>query len=96
MAAPDLASGPAVALAAGAPADGAVDQQDDDLAPTIEGDEPGIVARRVEVEELAQISRDDGAADADQRSHDEPAGIAPRHKELGDQPDDGADNDGPR
>src|SRR5262245_41270658 len=81
-----------VELAARASANSAIHQQDDDGADD-RGDESCVLARLVDAQELSEIGGDEGAADANQRSHDESARIAAGHEELGNQPDDGADED---
>src|SRR5262249_29375040 len=47
----------------------------------------------VEADRATDPSSNERTADAEQDRHDDPAGIAARHEELGDGPDDEADNE---
>src|SRR5262249_27857005 len=58
-------------------------------------DESCMLALGVESDELSQVGRNDGPADADQRRDDDAARVAAGHEELGNQPNYSADDDGP-
>src|SRR4051794_25318408 len=72
--------------------DRVVDHQDDDGADH-RADETGALVRPIPADRLAEPARDERADDAEYGGYDEPAGIAPRGEELGDEPGEKADDD---
>src|SRR5262245_36417954 len=80
-----------------APGDHAPDEQHDHR-PDHRAEQPGTLAGAVPTDGLAEVRRHQGADDAQDRGHDEPARLVPvtRHEELGDDTGHEADDDGPQ